>query len=992
VTHAGDAESSASPRAQGIEHFHRNDYPQALACFDSSLSIHPADRELYNYKARALEGLGRFAESLTCIDRCLELNPNNVAELCNRALMLTKLLRRDEALATFDRVLATQPNNVDVLIKRAFLLHQIDRRDDALISADRAVSLAPADLNALNARGMILDDMGRRDEALADFQAVLAIDPGYSDAITNRGITYGRSGQFREALACYDQSLSLNPHQPNAFYNRAVVRLVLGDWSQGFRDFESRWKLFPHEAARLTRLAPRWSGERNVAGKTILLHHEQGFGDTLQFCRYIPLVTQLGARVVVATPAGLRRLLTTLPGSPRIVSEGEPVPAHDYHCPLMSLPLAFDTTPSTVPAQIPYLRADRNEVKRWAERLGERKRLRLGVVWSGRRFPPINHTRDMTLDAIRPLFALNADFICLHTELSDAERAQLTSLPNVVWWGGQLGDFADTAALVDNLDVVITVDSAVAHLAGALGKPVWLMNRYASCWRWLLERRDSPWYPSMRLFRQPALGDWASVMRDVLEAGVLFTGGQGAQREVGRPSGNGSLAPTTPDLAGLLQRGLHLHNGGELVGAIAAYRRVLDLLPDQFDGLHYLGVALAQMRRFEEALTPLARAIEIRPESAVAHNHYGNALAGLSRFTEAIRSYERAIGCDNGFADSHYNCGVAYVALGQREVALACFTQAIEFNSGYAQAFNNRGIVLSELDRVPEALADYEHAIRARPEFVDAWVNRADVLRRLHRYEEALECGERALRVDPHHHDAHNSRGAILADLGRYDEATASYNRAVELNPSSAEALWNKGLIELSRGDLGEGWKHYESRWRVRTLKLTKRFPGIPPWRGGESVKGKIVLLHAEQGYGDTIQFSRFCVDVAALGARVILSAPKALRSLFKSLRGVHEFIEPTTIPAFDFHCPLMSVPLALGTTLDSIPAPVRYLQADTTATARWTDRLRARQHAPTVGLVWSGRHTQQGSRAFDRFTAVTSYPSISSPMDQSTEGCRGIG
>jgi tetratricopeptide (TPR) repeat protein len=909
--------------------------------------------------------------------------------------MLNKLSRREEALATLDRVLAIQPNHVDVLVKRAVLLHQLDRRDDALQSVERAVSLAPADLNALNMRGMILDDLGRREDALTDFHAVLAIDPAYSDAITNRGVMYGRCGQFREALASYDQSLMLNPHQPSAVYNRAAIRLVLGEWAQGFRDFESRWKLFPHEAARLTRLAPLWSGQRNVAGKTILLHHEQGYGDTLQFCRYAPLVMQLDAKVVVASPAGLRRLLTTLPGSPQIVSEGDSIPAHDYHCPLMSLPLAFGTTPATVPAPIPYLRADRDEVKRWAERLGERRRLRIGVVWSGRRFPPINHARDMTLDAIRPLFALNADFICLHTELSDAERAQLKSLSNVVWWGGELGDFADTAALVYNLDVVITVDTAVAHLAGALGKPVWLMNRYASCWRWLLERHDSPWYPSLRVFRQPALGDWASVVREVLRAGLAFTGGQGVQREASRPSAKGTLTLPAPDLASLLQQALDLHNGGELIGAIAAYRRILEIFPDQFDALHYLGVALAQLRRFEEALAPLARAIEIRPQSAVAHNHYGNSLAGLSRHAQAIESYERASVCDGGCADSHYNRGVAYSAVGQPEAALACYAQATELNPGYAQAFNNRGIILSELDRVPEALAAYERAIGAQSDFVDAWANRADLLRRLHRYEEALECSETVLRFDPCHTEAHNSRGATLADLGRYEEAVASYDRAIALNPSLAEAVWNKGLIELSRGELREGWKRYESRWQVKSLKLTQRFPGIPAWQG-ESVDGKRVLLHAEQGYGDTIQFSRFCAEVAALGARVLLSAPKALQALFQSLRGVHEVMASTTVPQFDFHCPLMSVPLALGTELDTLPAPARYIQADPTAKARWTDRLRARTHVPAVGLVWSGRHTHAKDRersiALQEWFAILGHPvqwvSLQKEIRASDESC----
>jgi Tetratricopeptide repeat/Glycosyltransferase family 9 (heptosyltransferase) len=270
--------------------------------------------------------------------------------------------------------------------------------------------------------------------------------------------------------------------------------------------------------------------------------------------------------------------------------------------------------------------------------------------------------------------------------------------------------------------------------------------------------------------------------------------------------------------------------------------------------------------------------------------------------------------------------------------------------------------LLAELNRVPEALADYERAIKARPDFVDAWANRSYLLRRLHRYEEALECSERALKLDPKHPEAHNSRGATFADLGRYDEAMASYERAIELNPSSAEALWNKGLIELTRGELRKGWKHYESRWGVKTLKLTQRFPGIPPWQG-ESVNGKSILLHTEQGYGDMIQFSRFCSEIAALGARVIVSAPEALRSLFESLHGIHEVIGPTTVPAFDFHCPLMSAPLALGTELENIPAPVRYLHANSTAKAQWADRLRARKHSSAVGLVWSGRNTHSKDR-----------------------------
>lgn len=953
-----EARSTSDPRSRGIDCFSRRDYIRALECFNLSLSMSPEDGELYNYKARALEGLGRLDEALACVDRSLDLAPDNLAELCNRALLLTKLSRPIEALATFEQVLAIQPTRLDVLMKRAVLLHQLNRGEEALSAAQRAVDLGPADLSARNLRGMILDNLGRRNEALTDFQIVLAIDPNYSDAITNRAILYARGGQFREALAWYDRSLAINPEQSTAFYNRAVVRLVLGEWRQGFREFESRWKLFPHEAARLTRLAPMWSGQRDVAGKTVLLHHEQGFGDALQFCRYAPRLAALGARVIVASPAGLRRLLLSLPGSPQIVSEGEPVPAHDYHCPLMSLPMAFATTPDTVPAEIPYLHGDPKEVQQWSDRLGERKRLRIGLVWSGRRFPPINHARDMTFEAVRPLLGLDADFVCLHTELSNAERSQLTSYPNMRWWGETLRDFADTAALVENLDLVITVDTAVAHLTGALGKPVWLMNRYASCWRWLLERPDSPWYPSMRLFRQPALGDWATVVQRVLQAGTEWVREGAAQQVSVRLPGGRSSAPLAPNLPEMLQKALDQHNAGELTQAITAYRRILELFPDQFDALHYLGVALAQRADFAAALEPLAMAINIRPDSAAAHNHYGNALAGLSLYAEAARSYERAIGCDGGMADAHYNRGVVMMALGQREAALACYTKANGLNPAYAQAYNNRGIALLELGRLPEALADYERAIGVRPEFADAWMNRAELLRRLRRPEEALESSARAIAIDPNCAQAHNIRGATFADWGRYEEAMASYDRAIELNPAATEVAWNKGLIDLSRGNLQAGWPPYEFRWGLKSLKLSQRFADIPAWRGENSVNGKVMLLHAEQGYGDTIQFSRYCAAVADLGARVVLSTPGALHSLFASLHGVHEVIGQAPAPPFDFHCPLMSLPLAFGTVLDSIPAPTRYLQAERVAKARWADRLSARGHGPRVGLVWSGRVT----------------------------------
>jgi tetratricopeptide (TPR) repeat protein len=952
-------------RAEGVRLFQRKDFSRALTCLDQWLSLHPEDRDILNYKARTLEGLGRLEESLRCVDRCLELAPEDVAELCNRALMLTKLSRRNEALASLDRVLAIQPNHVDVLTKRAYLLHQLDRREAALASAHQAVLAEPTHLNAINTRGMILDDLGRRAEALADFQQILAIDPDYSDAITNRAILYARGGEFQEALAGYDRSLSINPDQPNAFYNRAVIRLVLGDWAQGFREFECRWKLFPHEAARLTRLGPLWLGQCDIKGKTILLHHEQGFGDTLQFCRYVALVKQRGAHVVIAVPAALRRLMETLPGSPTIVSEGETVPAHDFHCPLMSLPLAFGTTPGTVPGNIPYLHADPALARRWSERLGERRRPRIGLVWSGRRYPPINDARDMTLDAIRPLLAADADFYCLHTELSDDERSGIAAFSNVVWLGERLDDFADTAGFVINLDLVITVDSAVAHLAGALGKPVWVMNRYASCWRWLLNRMDSPWYPSLRLFRQPLLGDWTTVVEDVRQAVAVFL----ANRKVALSSSSHAHCESVSheaDILEPLQAALDLHNGGQIAEAIAIYHRILVKGPSHGHVLHYLGIALSQRGQHEEALGPLAQAIILLPDNAAVHTHYGNALAGMSRFQEAIESYDRAIAYDGSFSEGHYNRGIALASLGQHEAALVSYTKALECDPNHSQAHNNRGNVLMDLGRWDEARSSYERAIQIQPVFVGALVNRTHLSRRQHRYVEALGSADEAVSHGPNDPGAHNSRGAVLADMGRLSDALECYDRAITLDPSFAEPLWNKSLIELARGDYQEGWKHYESRWGVKSLKLIPRFKGTPSLRPGDSVVGKEVLLHAEQGYGDTIQFSRYAAMLAARGARVILSVPGALQSLMAVLPGVHEVVGQGVVSDFDFQCPLISAPLVCGTELSTIPATVPYLSADQTAAARWAAKLAPRVETFRIGLAWSGRpsHPNDGNRS----------------------------
>jgi tetratricopeptide (TPR) repeat protein len=509
--------------------FQQRQWQDALTCFDQIAQASPHDAEIHNYRARALESLEKHEDALQCLDLALEINPHNIADLRNRAIVLTKLGRLTDAVVNYDAALLLRPNDPDLLVRRAMVLNQIDRRDEALEDMDQAVALGPNDPDILNSRVIILDNLGRYTDAIADIDRMLTLRPNHIDAINNSGMLLARLGRFKEALICYDRSLSIKSDQPQALYNRSLIRLALGDWIRGFQEFESRWNTAPLNKARLAGLGPLWlGGDDDLNRKTILLYHEQGYGDTLQCVRYIPLLAERGAKVILAVPPPLASLMRSLAGLSEVIPGAQALPKHDYQCPLMSLPLAFRTTPDTVPAAVPYLSADLARAEAWKQRLGPQVRPRIGLAWGGRRYAPINYPRDIALAALRPLFSLDADFISLQKEIADSDRPTLEQLPHLQALGEGLDDFADTAALIENLHLVITVDTAIAHLAGALGKPVWLMNRYAPCWRWLQDSTDSPWYPTLRQFRQTTVGDWTSVVTAVRDAARDFiqTGGK----------------------------------------------------------------------------------------------------------------------------------------------------------------------------------------------------------------------------------------------------------------------------------------------------------------------------------------------------------------------------------------------------------------------------------------------------------------------------------
>lgn len=448
---------------------------------------------------------------------------------------------------------------IDAWTRLAFTHREDGRLDDAEQAARVALQHAPDTAAARHVLGMVHHDRNRLAEAEDSFRGALRINPEAPSAWINLGLIRQKLGDLPEAEACYRvaarlgapvctvggnlglvlleqgrveeaelacrMALAERPDDPGPRLNLAMVLLLTGRLTEGWDAYEARLDVDPWRvpaAAPVRNPAARpLTDLREAEGRTVLLRAEQGFGDTLQFCRYAPLLAERGARVVLEVPAPLVRLLRTLPGVSDVVATGAPMPWFDFHCWLMSLPRLFGTTLETIPATIPYLRADPALVQAWRARLAERPGRRVGLAWAGGQRPDnphaaaIDRRRSIPLADLAPLSAVgDRAFVslCLGRDETPADGGWLYD-PS-----GHIGDFADTAALMESLDLVIAVDTAAAHLAGALGRPVWLLNRHDTCWRWLRDRDDSPWYPTLRQFRQPVAGDWASVIARVGEA------------------------------------------------------------------------------------------------------------------------------------------------------------------------------------------------------------------------------------------------------------------------------------------------------------------------------------------------------------------------------------------------------------------------------------------------------------------------------------------
>ncbi len=502
----------SSPNAlfqKALDAHRRGAFAQARNLYSQVLGLQPAHSDTLHMLGVLEHSCSNHVLAIDLISRAIALAPQNPSSYLNLANAQKSLKLWDKALLSYERAIDIQPQYALAHSNRGALLHEMQRTDEALESLSKAIELNPNAADTYFNRGNIYKDQHELDAAIAEYSMAIQLQGGFAQALLNRGIALYEQLRLPAAIQDFDAAIVAAPNFADAYWNKALTLLLAGDFAKGWPLHEWRWKIknAPSEIRNFS--APLWLGRESLEGKTILLHAEQGLGDSIQFCRYARLVAALGARVVLEVQKPLVNLLTPLDGVSEVIGRNDPLPNFDMHCPLLSLPQVFQTHFDNIPNGTRYLRASPKKVAQWSNVLGERKSaLRIGLVWSGNTGHVNDRNRSIPLEEFLRLFPAGPEYFSLQKEVRQRDQAALHAWHSLRHFGDALTDFSDTAALCELMDVVISVDTSVAHLASALGRDTWVLLPRVPDWRWMLDRTDSPWYPSTRLFRQTSDRHW----------------------------------------------------------------------------------------------------------------------------------------------------------------------------------------------------------------------------------------------------------------------------------------------------------------------------------------------------------------------------------------------------------------------------------------------------------------------------------------------------
>lgn len=507
---------------KGLALYELGEFEQAITSYDSAIKLNNRYLEAYFNRGVSFDKLNNYHAAIINYDQVIKINSNFVEAYYNKGLSLFELGKFDEAINNYDSAIKLNHRHLRAYFNRGVALDKLNDYHAAIINYDRVIKLNSDYFEAYSNKGLSLSELHCFDDAIACYDKAIHIKPDYAEAFFNRGAALFELKKFDAAIESYDQAIKIDPNFAEAYWNKSIVKLILGEYIDGWMLYEWRWKIIALPNGYILRNFEQalWLGDTSIKDKVILIHAEQGLGDTIQFCRYITMIEALAPKkIILEAPKALLSLLSTLKNQVTLIEQGSSIPKFDLHCPLMSLPHAFKTTVDTIPAKIPYLYAEANKAKLWQSKLGLKKNLRVGIAWSG----SLGHKsdtngltrRNIPLDRLGTLFELPFEFHLLQNEIRIEDQLMLNSLTNINCHHEELIDFADTAALSMQMDLVISICTSIAHLAGALGIKTLLLLPYSADFRWMSDRNDSPWYPNTTLFRQPEIDDWDSVIEQV---------------------------------------------------------------------------------------------------------------------------------------------------------------------------------------------------------------------------------------------------------------------------------------------------------------------------------------------------------------------------------------------------------------------------------------------------------------------------------------------
>jgi len=947
-------------------------FEQAVESYNKAIALRPDYAEAYNNLGLTLQDQGLWEQAIEKFESAIRLKPDHSGHHYNLGFTLNEIDQLDAAASHYRRSIQLEPAFADAHNNLGVILKTQGRIEAAISHFQTALEYSSDKAEIYNNLGNALKKCGRIDEALRMLQRALADRPDFAEAYNNLGVAFQARGNYSAAQIHYEKAIALKPEFAEARFNRATIDLLHGNFARGWQGYEWRFKkrhwqdLYP-----LRHNLPCWDGSP-FPQKRLLVNDEQGFGDTIQFVRYLSQVKALGGTVIMGTRNPLVTCLQGMDGIDEVIDRTaveDPAAGCDLVVSLLSLPGIFKTHLASIPAKSPYMFAAAEKTAYWKQRI-RGSEFKVGLVWAGNPDHENDYIRSIPLQNLIALAEIPGLLLfALQKGAAARQMAEMPASAKLIDLGPELKDFSDTAAAMTTMDLIVSVDTAAAHLAGALGLPVWTLVYFAPDWRWMLDRDDSPWYPTMRLFHQQKHNDWQAVICRVTDELKKTLKKRELTLKINKNSG--SEIANRHSKVGSLFRSVEPSPGD------------LDAEPKHAQDFHMLGVAACQKGDYERAKTLIGRALSIDSRAPLYYYNFGRVCASLGESLAAINAFRRAINLKPDYIEAYCSLGTILRDQQRFDEALKLFDAIVQISPEEAFIHHSRGQILSAQGRCDQAIEAFERAISLFPGEAKFY-NSLGIARGMSGDQaSAIEAFKWALRIDANLLEAVNNLGTAMHEQGEFDKALAYFNRAVELKPDYAEARFNRAAVQLLKGNFEQGWPEYECRCQQVNWKRSHSCPaGFPRWDGASFV-GKRLCVHTEQGLGDTLQFLRYLPQVKNLGGKVILEISEHLAALLKDLNSVDELVVKNSNASkgarYDMCVHLLSLPGLFHTTAKIIPAAVPYIVANPAKVSNWKQKLDSPDFK--VGLVWGGSpaHKRDRIRSIElaRFGVLAGIPGL---------------